>query len=145
MLNMMQYEEGYPKIRYSWKETESKWEVCFGKRSFQENNKFKVSRRRGGQSERDTSIGNIVARGKKNERLNRWKERYSVKIRKKSRTVVHGGRTRSNRQKLNQGKLQLNERKNSFHHENNQAVNRFPGEVVLSPSSKVLKCQGVGG
>lgn len=67
MLNMMQYGKCYSKIRHSWKETESKWEVCFGKRSFQENNKFKVSRGRRSrrQSKREILIGNIVARGKK--------------------------------------------------------------------------------
>lgn len=37
-----------------------------------------------------------------------------MKVGKKSRTMVHGGRTRGNRQKLNQEKFQLNKRKNSF-------------------------------
>lgn len=37
-----------------------------------------------------------------------------MKVEKKSGTVVHGERTRGNRQKLNQGKFELNNRKNSF-------------------------------
>lgn len=36
MLNVMQYGEGYSIIRYSWKEAESKWEMCIGKRWFPE-------------------------------------------------------------------------------------------------------------